>query len=135
MKRIVKYVNGTLGYGIQFTLDINVNIVRYTDVDWSGSANDHKSTSGGCFYVSNKLVAQHSKMQNSIFLSIAEAEYIPVGSCCTQILWMKQMLSDYGLKQNVMTVFCYNMSAINISKNLVQYSRTKYIDDITSFVI
>ena len=38
------------------------------------------------------------------------------------------MLSDYGLEQNVITLFCDNMSAISISKNPVQYSHTKHID-------
>ena len=69
-----------------------------------------------------------SKKQNSISLSIAEAEYIVVGSCCTQLIWMKQLLVDYGFAQGKMIVYCDNTSAINISKNPVQHSRTKYID-------
>ena len=128
VKRIIKYVNGTLGHGIWFTLGTNAKIAGYTDADWAGSADDRKSTSGGCFYVGNNLVAWLSKKQNSISLSTAEAEYIAAGSGCTQLLWMKQMLSDYGLKQDVMTLFCDNMSAISISKNPVQHSRTKHID-------
>ena len=38
------------------------------------------------------------------------------------------MLSDYGITQSIMTIFCDNTSAINISKNPVQHSRTKHID-------
>ena len=41
---------------------------------------------------------------------------------------MKQMLSDYGLEQNVMTLFCDNMSVISIFKNPIQHSRTEHID-------
>jgi hypothetical protein len=41
---------------------------------------------------------------------------------------MKQMLSDYGIEQGTITLFCDNISAINISKNPVQHSRTKHID-------
>ena len=66
--------------------------------------------------------------QNSISLSTAKAEYIIVGSCCTQLLWMKQMLAAYGIVLENYIVFCDNTSAINISKNLVQHSRTKHID-------
>lgn len=40
---------------------------------------------------------------------------------------MKQMLSNYGIKQNIMTLYFDNMSEINILKNYVQYSKTKYI--------
>ena len=65
---------------------------------------------------------------NSISLSTAKAEYIAAGSCCTQLLWLKQMLIDYGFDLGVLTIFCDNTSAINISKNPVQHSRTKHID-------
>ena len=41
---------------------------------------------------------------------------------------MKQMLKDYGIEQGSMNLYCDNTSAINISKNLVQHSRTKHID-------
>ncbi|GAA0186984.1 transmembrane signal receptor [Lithospermum erythrorhizon] len=58
----------------------------------------------------------------------AEAEYMAAGSSCTQLIWMKQMLEEYGVKPGVMTLYCDNMSAISISKNPVQHSRTKHID-------
>jgi hypothetical protein len=41
---------------------------------------------------------------------------------------MKQMLKEYNVEQDVMTLYCDNLSAINISKNPVQHSRTKHID-------
>jgi hypothetical protein len=46
--------------------------------------------------VGNNLVAWMSKKQASISLSTAEAEYIAAGSCCTQLMWMKTLLGDYG---------------------------------------
>lgn len=61
-------------------------------------------------------------------LSTAEVEYIAAGSCCTQVLWMKQMLCDYDFVQGKLFIFRDNQSAINISKNLVEHSRTKHIE-------
>jgi hypothetical protein len=87
-----------------------------------------KSTSGGCFYVRNNLVAWMSRKQASISLFTAEVEHIAAGSCCTQLLWMKKLLCDYGFTQDTMIINCDNTSAINISKNPVQQSRTKHID-------
>jgi len=85
-------------------------------------------SSEGCFYVGTNLVAWMSRKQSSISLSTAEAEYIAVGSCCTQLLWMKKLFCDYGFTQDTMAIHCDNTSSINISKNLVQHSRTKHID-------
>ena len=82
----------------------------------------------GLFYVGANLVAWMSKKQNSVSLSTVEAEYIAAGSCCSQLLWMKNVLTDYGISQDTMVVYCDNSSAINISKNTVQHSKTKHIE-------
>ena len=89
---------------------------------------DRKSTSGGCFYLGNNLVSWMSKKHNFVSLSTAEAEYIAAGSCCTQLLWMKKLLHDYGIPQDTICVFCDNTSAINLSKNPVQHSKSKHIE-------
>ena len=60
-----------------------------------------------------------SKKQNSVSLPTVEAEYIAAGSCCSQLLWMKKVLTDYEISQDTMVVYCDNSSAIEISKNSV----------------
>ena len=67
-------------------------------------------------------------------LSTVEAEYTATGSCCTQLLWMKKLLHDYGIPQDMMGVFCYNTSAINLSKNPVQHSKSKHIEIHCHFI-
>ena len=57
----------------------------------------------------------------------AEAEYIAAGSSCSQIIWMTQMLTEYNVTQDVMTLHCDNLCIINIFKNTIQHSRTKHI--------
>ena len=69
-----------------------------------------------------------SKKQACVALSTAEAEYIAAGSCCAQLLWMKQQLSDFGLKLENIPIRCDNTSAINLTKNPVYHSRTKHIE-------
>ena len=61
-------------------------------------------------------------------LSTTEAEYILAGSCCAQLLWMKQTLLDFGVKFDEILLLCDNKSAVKIATNSVQYSRTKHID-------
>ena len=70
----------------------------------------------------------HSKKQNSVALSTAEAEYIAAGLGCAHVLWMKQTLSDFGLTYSHVPIKCDNTSVISISKNLVQHSRTKHVE-------
>src|SRR4030066_1487195 len=110
------------------THDTNLKLTGYCDADWAGSADDWKNTSGGCFFLGGNIISWFSKKQNCVSLSTAEAEYIAVGSSCSQLVWMKQMLKEYNVEQDVMTLYCDNLSAINISKNPIQHSRTKQID-------
>eukprot|EP00253_Pinus_taeda_P016911 PITA_16911 len=62
------------------------SLLYLTDVDWAGSVDDRKSTSGGAFFMGSRLVSWFSKKQSSIALSIEEAEYVAAASCCTQLL-------------------------------------------------
>jgi hypothetical protein len=60
-------------------------------------------------------------------MSTAEAEYVAAASCYAQLLWMKQILKDFGVTCGVMPLLCDNESAIKIAHNLVQHERTKHI--------
>ena len=71
------------------------------------------------------LVSWSSKKQNSVVLSTTEAEYILAGSCCTQLLWMKVTLSDFGIKFKQVPLLCDNESAVKLNNNPIQHSRTK----------
>ena len=128
LKRIIKYVKTTAKFGVWYSKDTSDVLAGYSDVDWAKNANDRKSTSRDCFYVGNNLVSWMSKKQNSISLSTIEAEYIAASSYCTQLLWMQKFFHDYGIYQEHLTIYCNNTSAINISKNPVQHSRTKHIE-------
>ena len=61
-------------------------------------------------------------------MSTTKAEYIVASLCYSQVLWQKQQLLDYGIKLDHIPIKCDNISAINLSKNPIQHSRTKHID-------
>ena len=86
VKRIIKYVGGTCDYGLFYSKDSNLSLAGFSDSDWTGNADDRKSTTGGCFYIGANLVAWMSKKKNFVSLSTVEAEYIAAGSCCSQLL-------------------------------------------------
>jgi hypothetical protein len=73
-------------------------------------------------------VSWASKKQNSVALSTVEVEYITVGHCCAQLLWMRQTLRDYGYKLSKVPLLCNNESAIRMADNPVEHSCTKQID-------
>ena len=128
VKRIMKYLKGTTNTGLWYPRDALLKLVGYSDSDFAGCKVERKSTSGTCHLIGSSLVSWFSKKQNCVALSTAEAEYIAAGSCCAQILWMKQQLSDFGLNLTKIPIKCDNTSAINLTKNPVLHSRTKHIE-------
>ena len=92
VKRIFRYLKGTMDFGLWYPKGNEPTLIAYSDVDWAGCVDDRKSTSGTTFFLGGCLVSSSSKKQSSVSLSTAEAEYIAAAACCTQILWMKQTL-------------------------------------------
>ena len=80
------------------------------------------------------MISWYSKKQNSVALSTAEAEYISASACCSQILWIAQQLRDLGVDLKGIPIKCDNTSAICITKNPIQQSRTKHIEIRHHFV-
>ena len=110
----------------------NIIIQAFIDVDWAGSVDDRKSTSGVAFYLGGCLISWLRKNQTSITLSTTEEEYIATTSCCTQVLWMKQTLQDLQVQfSEPIPIFCDNTSAIDISKNPIMHSKTTHSDQIS----
>jgi hypothetical protein len=74
------------------------------------------------------LVSWPRKKQSSVSLSTFKAKYIAATTCCTEVLWMKQTLTDIQVKYNEpIPIYCDNTSTISISKNPMIHSKTKHI--------
>ncbi|GKF24822.1 hypothetical protein Tco_0080716, partial [Tanacetum coccineum] len=67
-------------------------------------------------------------------MSSAEAEYVVLSASCAQVMWMRTQLKDYGFNYNKIPLYCDSQSAITISCNPVQHSRTKHIHTQYHFI-
>jgi hypothetical protein len=128
VKRIFRYLLGTIDLGLWYPKSNSFDLISYTDADFAGCKIDRKSTSGTCHFLGHSLVSWFSKKQNSVALSTAEAEYVAAGSCCAQSLYIKQQLEDFKILFDHIPIRCDNTSAISLSKNPIQHSRTKHIE-------
>nr|GEW25063.1 retrovirus-related Pol polyprotein from transposon TNT 1-94 [Tanacetum cinerariifolium] len=68
------------------------------------------------------------RKQNCVSISTAESEYVAVSGCCAQVPWMRTQLTNYGFFFEKVPIYCDSKSAIAISCNSVQHTRTKHID-------
>ena len=135
VKRIFRYIKGTINYGLLYKKDGNCDLVGYADADWAGDVNDRKSTSGYVFQLNGAPISWSSKKQTCVALSTAEAEYASLSSAAQETVWLRQLLSDVNCTSNEPTILLEdNQSAICMTKNPKYHSRSKHIDIKYHFV-
>ncbi|GKD25598.1 hypothetical protein Tco_1231812 [Tanacetum coccineum] len=128
VKRIFRYLKGTIHIGLWCSKDTDMSLKAYSDADHAGCQDTRRSTLVSAHFLGDKLVSWSSKKQKSNVISSTEAEYIALSRCCVQILWMRSQLTDYGFQFNKIPLYCDNKSAIALCYNNVQHSRAKHID-------
>nr|XP_025611877.1 uncharacterized protein LOC112705256 [Arachis hypogaea] len=129
IKRILRYIKGTLSDGIFYENTNKVNLVGYTDSDWVRDIATRKSTSGFVFYLGSSAISWSSKKQPVVTLSTAKVEYIATANCATQAVWLRRILGELNEKQSTpTTISCDNKLAITLCENSVFHRRSKHID-------
>jgi hypothetical protein len=120
-KHVMRYLKGTMDYGLSYDGDHDFTLIGYTDADWAGSVADRKSTSGCCFSLRSAMISWQSRKQSSIALSTAEAEYIDACSASCEAIWLRKLLTGlFDLEMRATAILCDNQSCI--------HDRSKHIE-------
>ena len=92
VKRILRYLKGSVNLVLWYPSRDSFDLIGFADAVYAGYLLDQKSTSGMANFLGPCLVSWATRKQNSVALSIAEAEYVVAASCCAQLLWINQQL-------------------------------------------
>ena len=94
LKRILRYLQGTLDLGLLLRPSTSSDLVVYTDADWAGYPDMRKSTSGYAVFLGENLIFWSSKRQSTVSRSSAEAEYLAVANGVAEATWLRQLLQE-----------------------------------------
>ena len=135
-RRILRYLKGTINYGIKYEKSGNASLTGYPDASWADDLNDRRSTSGNVFLLANGPVSWFSKKQATLSMSTAESEYVALSQAAQEAVWLRRLLEEIGmdLTQNPTLIHEDNQGAIAIARNPVSHARTKHIDKRYHFV-
>ena len=135
VKRILRYVRGTLDFGLQLHSSTVSSLTAYSDADWAGCPDTRCSTSGYAVFLGDNLVSWSSKRQPTVSRSSAEAEYRAVANAVAEVTWLRQFLLELHCPvHQASIVYCDNVSAAYLLTNPVQHQRTKHIEIDLHFV-
>lgn len=128
VKRILRYLKGTLNLGLKYQRTETGTLIGYSDADWAGDQDDRRSTTGNIFLLAGGAVSWLSKKQATVALSTAEAEYIALSQAAQEGVWLRRLLTELGMETTATVILEDNQGAIAIAKNPVDHARTKHID-------
>jgi hypothetical protein len=135
VKRILRYLRGTIDTGITISATPSTTLTAYSDADWAGCPDTRRSTSGYCVFLGASLVAWSSKRQTTASRSSAEAEYRAVANAAAECCWLRNLLHELHVVVDKATViYCDNVSAVYLTENLIHHRRTKHVELDIHFV-
>ncbi|KAK9099594.1 hypothetical protein Syun_026639 [Stephania yunnanensis] len=135
LKRIIRYVQGTLDHGLHLYPSSSSTLVSYTDADWGGCPDTRRSTSGYCVFLGDNLVSWSSKRQPTLSRSSARPNIVGWPMWFPNHVGSRNLLLELHCPIKKATlVYCDNVSAIYLSGNPVQHQRTKHIEMDIHFV-
>ena len=129
VKRVIRYLKTTKDIQLQISSEKPPELEFYSDSDWAQDRQSRKSTSGNLIFLGGNLISWKSKKQQSVSLSSTEAEFIAIAQGSQELLWIKSLVEDLGLKQTLpIKTFEDNQSVIKITECEKYNGRIKHLD-------
>lgn len=130
VKRIFRYLKGTLNTKLEFSQSQTAGCVGYCDADWGNDSDTRRSITGSIFLFQGGLIVWQSKRQSSVALSTTEAEYMALSATCQEALWLRTLAKDLepSIVSSPTIILNDNKGAIDLSNNGGYRPRTKHID-------
>ena len=135
VKRILCYLKGTATHGLHITHSSSFALHGFTGVDWAGSVDDRKSTSGYLVFFGQTSISWKSGKQRTVTHSSTEAEYKALADGTVEVIWLQYLLTDLQISSiSAPIIWCDNLGATYLSVNPVFHARTKHIEVNYHFV-
>ena len=127
-KRILRYLKGTIDYGLQLSCHSSLDLHAFADADYGGNKDNYSSTSAYAIFLGPNLISWSSKKQPTVARSTTEAEYRAIASTTAEVNWLTHLLHELGVNlSTVPTIYCDNVGATYVCANPVFHSRMKHI--------
>ena len=136
LKRILRYLVGTVSLGLQFDGSQSIELTGFSDADWAGDIDTRRSTTGYVFNIGGAPISWSSRRQQTTALSTMEAEYMALAAAVQEAVWLRRLLGEFGLQKESRATCIQedNQACIKFAKDPKDHSRAKHVDIKYHFV-
>eukprot|EP00253_Pinus_taeda_P025232 PITA_25232 len=135
VKCVLRYLQGTIVYGIIYIDSSDIRLTGFTDSDWAGIVDNRRSITDYAFIIGSGVITWSNKKHNTVSLSSTEAEYQAMCATTCEAVWLQRLLQDVEEEQKyATTIRCDNQSSIKLANNSLFHKNTKHIDTQFHFV-
>jgi histone deacetylase 1/2 len=135
VKRILRYIRGTLKVGLTFQRSRSSLLSAFSDADWAGCLDDRRSTGGFAIFFGPNLISWSARKQATVSRSSTEAEYKAITNATAELIWVEALARELGVTFFQRPVlWCDNLGATYLSANPIFHARTKHIEIDYHFV-
>ena len=133
----LKYLAGTHTEGIRYGRDNTPlhdergphQLWGFVDADFASDAETRRSHTGYCLFLNGGPISWKSTRQQSVSLSTAEAEWYAASEAGKEIVYLRFILEDFGLKQRGPTkLYEDSRAVICMAENPVNRKASRHID-------
>ncbi|XP_021992186.1 uncharacterized mitochondrial protein AtMg00810-like [Helianthus annuus] len=129
VKRILRYLKGTIAFGLHYSRPTTTSLLGYSDADWAHCLETRRSTYGYSIFLGGNLISWSAKKQPTVARSSCESEYRAMANTAAEIVWITHLLQElHALPPNRPTILCDNQSALFLTQNPISHKRAKHID-------
>ncbi|KAF2300900.1 hypothetical protein GH714_018107 [Hevea brasiliensis] len=128
VRRILRYLKGTIHFGLFFKKDTSLVLSAFSDADWAGCPTTRRSTTGYCTFLGCNIISWCAKKQHTVARSSTEAEYRSMAHTAAELTWLGYLLQDLQIyPKQPPILYGDNLSALHLTVNPVLHSRSKHV--------
>jgi hypothetical protein len=132
-KDVLRYLSGTINYGLCFNGNKTFELIGFCDADYAGDVNTRRSTTGFAFTACDAALSWSSRLQTTVAVSTAEAEYMAAAAAIKEALWFRTLMLDLYTPLGPLLIYADNQAAIKLLGNPIASARSKHIDIMYHF--
>ena len=127
VKRVLRYLSGTMGEGLLYRRGAQVEVWGYSDSGHAGDKETSRGRTGYVFLSAGAAISWRSSMMKLVTHSSCESEYVGLSEAGNEAVYLQQLQGEMSIGKAGVLLLGDNESSLKLAMNPVFHQRSKHI--------